>query len=215
MTSPPAPELPEADEPDQPYFVRAKPPSLRAAFIVLACALAVTIGGVAVALVGSVQTGSPTVNGLATPVAGVNLTAVGASSVLSRIQSGGTPPTDVLSSLVLPSGAKILGSTTQDAGIDQFDRSMKFQIDTTKQELLSFYQTELRQARWSLLGTYAVSGSASEVLAQRAGSDGYEWEVGVQIAPINPAVSPALAGDDQTSAEMGLTLRLFEVPDGS
>jgi len=43
VTSPPAPELPEADEPDQPYFVRAKPPSLRAAFIVLACALAALV----------------------------------------------------------------------------------------------------------------------------------------------------------------------------
>ena len=215
MTSPPVRELPEADDPDQPYFVRAKPPSLRAAFVVLACALAVTVGGVAVALVGSLQTGSPTVSGLATPVPGVNLAAVGASGELGRIQSGGTPPADVLDSLVLPNGAKILGSTAQDAGVDQFDRSMRFQIDTTKQELLSFYRTELKRARWSLLGTYPVASSGSEVLAQRSGSDGYEWEVGVQIAPINPSISPSLAGDGQTSAEMGLTLRLFEVPDGS
>ncbi len=80
---------------------------------------------------------------------------------------------------------------------------------------MKFYRTELKRARWSLLGTYPMAGSGTEVLAQRSGSDGYEWEVGVLVNPVDPAISPSLAGDGQTSAVMGLTLRLFEVPDGS
>jgi hypothetical protein len=194
---------------------RAKPPSLRPALVVLACAVVVTFGGFAVALIGSGQSAPPTVTGLATPVPGVNLSAVDASGVLQRISSGGTPPPDILDALVVPVGARIGTTTSQDAGIAQYDRSISFQLSTSSSELVKFYRTELKRARWSLLGTYPMAGSGTEVLAQRSGSDGYEWEVGVLVNPVDPAISPSLAGDGQTSAVMRLTLRLFEVPDGS
>ena len=215
MTTPPETEAELAEETGPPQFHRAKPPSLRAAFVVLACAAIVTFGGFAVALVGDGQSAPATVSGLATAVPGVNLAAVGASGVLQRIASGGTPPSDILGALVVPNGARIEGTTTQDANVDQYDRAMKFQITTTTSELVRFYRAELRRARWSMLGTYPLAGAGTEILAQRAGSDGYEWEVGVLVAPINPSISPSLAGDGQTSAVMGLTLRLFEVPDAS
>jgi hypothetical protein len=194
---------------------RGKSPSLRPALVVLACAAIVTFGGVAVALVGSFQSSPPTVSGLGTPVPGVSLTAIDATGVLQRIASGGTPPADILGALVVPDGAKIGSTTTEDAGVDQYDRSISFQILTTSPQLLKFYTTALKRDRWSLLGTYAIAGQGTEILAQRAGSDGYEWEVGVLVKPDNPAISPSLAGDGQTSAEMRLTLRLFEVSDGS
>lgn len=187
---------------------------MRPALVVLACAVVVTVGGFAVALVGTGQSGPATVTGLATPVPGVSLSAVDASGVLRQIAGGGTPPADILASLVVPSGARIIGTTNQDASVDQYDRSMRFQVTTDSSQLVSFYRTELKRAHWSLLGTYKTSATATEVLAQRAGSDGYEWEVGAEIAPANPSISPALAGDGQTSAVMGLTLRLFEVSDG-
>jgi hypothetical protein len=182
---------------------------------VLACAAVVTLGGGAVALIGSGQAAPATVSGLATPVAGVNLSAVAASAVLQPIVSGGTPPSDIIDTLVVPNGARIMGTTTPDAGIDQYDRSMRFQISTTTDELAKFYRTELTRAHWSMLGTYPLPNAGSEVLAERPGSDGYEWEVGVEMTPVNPSISPSLAGDGQTSAVIGLTLRLFEVPDGS
>lgn len=208
-------ELDASEELTPPEWPRAKPPSLRAAFIVLACAAVVTFGGAAVALIGSNQATPATVTGLASPVPGVSLTAVNASSVLHAITSGGTPPPDILSSLVVPSGSRIMGTTTPDAGVDQFDRSMKFQISTSTSQLSEFYRAELKRGHWSLLGTYPLPNAGTEVLAQRGGSDGYEWEVGVLMTPINPSISPSLAGDGQTSAVIGLTLRLFEEPDGS
>ena len=146
---------------------RAEPPSLRPALVVLACAVVLSFGGFAVALIGGGQAAPSIVTGLGTPVPGVNLSAVGASQVLRRISNGGTPPRDVLEALVVPNGARIVSTTAQDA----------------------------------------------ELLAQRTGSDGYEWEVGVVVTPVNPAISPSLAGDGQTSAVMGLRLRLFVVPD--
>jgi hypothetical protein len=204
-------ELDEGLEPTRAR--RAKPPSLRPALVVLACAVVLSFGGFAIALIGSGQATPPIVAGLGTPVPGVNLSAVGASQVLQRISSGGTPPPDVLGALVVPNGARIVSTTAQDAGVNQYDRSIYFQIDTNSTELLKFYRTELRRARWSLLGTYPLPSAGTEVLAQRIGSDGYEWEVGVAVTAVNPSISPSLAGDGQTSAVTGLRLRLFEVPD--
>lgn len=215
MTTPPDLELQGADELKSPRPGRTRPASLRPALVVLACAAVVTFGGFAVALVGSRQPAPATVSGLATPVPGVSLSAIDASGVLQRIASGGTPPPDILAALAVPNGARIMGTTTQDADVDQYDRAIKLQISTTSGQLLEFYRTELKRARWSLLGTYPLPNAGSELLAQREGSDGYEWEVGVLVTPVNPAISPALAGDGQTSAVMGLTLRLFEVPDAS
>ena len=215
MTTPSGLELEQAEESGPVRPARAKPPSLRGALVVLACAVVITFGGFAVALVGGGQPGPAVVSGLGTPVAGVSLSAVPASAVLRRIAGGGTPPADVLGSLVVPDGARVMGTTTQDASVDQYDRSLKLEVTTTLGELVKFYRVELKRAHWSVLGAYRLPGPGSEVLAQRSSSDGYEWEVGVVVTPANPAISPALAGDGQTSAAVDLTLRLFEVPDGS
>ena len=181
--------------------------------MVLACAVVLSLGGFAVALIGSGQPAPPIVRGLGTPVPGVNLSAVNASAVLQRLVSGGTPPADVLRALVVPDGARIVSTTTQDAGVDQYDRSIYFELDTKSATLVKFYRTELQRARWSVLGAYPLPKGGTEVLAQRAGSDGYEWEVGVVVTTVNPAISPSLAGDAQTSSVIGLRLRLFVVPD--
>lgn len=208
-----AAEMAQAAE--EPRPLHAKPPSLKPALFVLACVAVVSIGGFALALVGNGGAASPTVSGLGIPVPGVNLSAIGAAQVLRRITSAGSPPSDVLDSLVVPNGARIISTTSQDAEVDQYDRSIYFEIDTTSKELLKFYQVELKRARWSPLGTYPLPGAGEELLARRAGSDGYEWEVGVVVTPVNPAISPSLAGGGQTSPTMGLSIRLFQIPDGS
>jgi len=214
VTTPPDLEREGAEQLEPARPAREKAPSLRPALVVLACAVVITFGGYAVSLVGG-GAGPAVVTGLATPVPGISLQAVAAAEVLQRISSGGAPPSDVVGALVVPNGARIMGATAQDAGVDQYDRSLKLQVTTGSGELLKFYKTELKRAHWSVFGTYPLPGSGSEVLAQRASSDGYEWEVGVMVTPVNPAISPSLAGDGQTSAVMGLTLRLFEVPDAS
>ena len=71
----------------------------------------------------------------------------------------------------MPNGARIVSTTAQDAGVDQYDRSIYFQLDTTSpRTLVKFYRTELQRARWSLLGAYPLARGGTEVLAQRAGS---------------------------------------------
>lgn len=200
------------EAPRAPY---GRSPSIRPALVVLACAAVVSFGAFATSFIGSGQPAPPTVTGLATSVPGVSLSAVGATPVLKRITSGGFPPKDVLAALVVPKGARIISTTAEDAGVDQYDRSIYLEIDTTSKELLSFYKVELKRAHWSILGTYPVP-SGHEILGRLAGSDGYEWEVGVVITPVSPGdISPSLAGSGQTSPPMGLRLRIFIPDDGS
>ncbi len=88
---------------------------------------------------------------------GVSLTAVDATGVLQRIASGGTPPADILGALVVPSGAQIVGTTTEDAGVDQYDRSMQLPDHHDFELSSQVLPDELKRARWSLLGTYAIA----------------------------------------------------------
>ncbi len=66
------------------------------------------------------------------------------------------PPTSS-EALVVPNGARILSTTAQDAGVDQYDRSIYFQLDAKSTELVKFYRTELGRAHWTLLGTYPLA----------------------------------------------------------
>ena len=199
---------------EQPRTRHGNPPSVRPALVVLACAVVVSVGGFAVALVGSGSSASKPVTGLEIRVPGVSIRAIAAASTLRRIETAGSPPGDIVDSLVVPVGARVVSTTAEDAGVDQYDRSIYMEVDATPRELAKFYEVELKRGQWSLLGEYPLSGGASEVLGRRAGSDGYEWEVGVVLTPLTPAISPALAGDGQTSPTTGLRLRLFQIPDG-
>lgn len=199
---------------EQPPTRYGKPPSLRPALVVLACAVVVSAGGFVVALVGNGGSASKSVTGLEIRVPGVSIKATEAAPTLRRITSDGSPPGDIVDSLVLPVGARIVSTTAEDAGVDQYDRSIYLDVDATPRELMKFYEVELKRGQWSLLGEYPLSNGANEVLARRAGSDGYEWEVGAVLTPVTPAISPALAGDGQTSPTTGLRLRLFQIPDG-
>lgn len=146
MTTTPELGAERAELPDGPRAPHGRSPSVRPALVVLACAAVVSFGGFAVALIGSGQAGPPTVTGLATPVPGVNLLAVGGAQVLQRISHDGSPPKDVLEALVVPKGARIINTSVQDASIDLYDRSIYFEIDTTSKELLTFYEVELKRS---------------------------------------------------------------------
>jgi hypothetical protein len=143
-------------------------------------------------------------------VPGVNLLAVGAAPVLKRITTDGVPPKNIVDSLVVPKGALVIRTSTQDAGIDQYDRTVYLQIDARSREILRFYAVELKRAHWS--GAGKIFGD--EVIGEKGGTDGYEWDLGVTVTPVSPgAISPSLAGGEQTSPTEGIRLRLFQVAD--
>lgn len=210
MTTTPEVQAQEGEALDATRAPYGRSPSVRPALIVLACAAVVSIGSFGLSLIGS---GSPaaTVSGLGKPVPGVNLLAVDAATVLKRITTDGVPPKNIVDSLVVPKGALVISTSTQDAGIDQYDRSVYLQIDAPSKEILRFYGVELKRADWSGAGKVYDD---KEVIGEKAGTDGYDWEVGVVVTPVSPgAISPSLAGGSQTSPTAGIRLRLFQIAD--
>jgi hypothetical protein len=189
-------------------------PSLKPALVVIACVAVVSFGGFALALFGSSPSSNPPIVGLGKKVPGVSLTALPASRVLDRVSSAGEPPSNIVKSLAVPNGVTVTGVRGNDAGVAQFDRSVLMSSDASVKAVTRFYSVELPRANWSLIGVYRRP-HGTELLAQRAGNDGYEWEVGVDVTSVNPRISPSLAGSDQSAPSTVLRLRLFQIPDGS
>lgn len=190
-----------------PVRSRRAVPSARPALVVVGiAAVLVLLFGVGAALTGSSSPSAPSAPPTA-PVHGVTLRAVAAAPVLHPIERPGTPPADVLRSIVMPAGSSTVSSTPWD-GETQFSAKMGFRLATTQAAVVSFYRAELKARGWSISSVGAAEGTkgATEVLAQRASTDGWYWEIGVVVSPTTFTRTSAA---DSTR----FTMDLFEEPD--
>lgn len=195
-------------------------PSLRPALLVLGlAAFILVLFGVGSAL--TAGSGTPTHAG-ATPqtvpagrtkVAGTTLEAVPAKGELAPLVHGGTPPADVVDALPLPAGStRVAAAPTR--GITLFSASERFTVPATQAAVVAFYRSELAAVHWKIVSVGPARGTANatEVLAQRAGSDGWYWEVGAVVSPTTfPPGSTASAPTGTTP----FTLRLFQLNDAA
>ncbi|HKH87775.1 MAG TPA: hypothetical protein VKA05_03090, partial [Acidimicrobiales bacterium] len=173
--------------------------------------LIVVLGGV-VALLGSSSAHAPAPQaGISVP--GVPFEAVPAGLVLAHIESGKEPPLDIIHSLTVPAVARYEGASDSDANVDQFDRSVTLAVPDTSASVALFYGKELPSGHWAMQFN-GHAGHSLELIAQRNGSDGYQWRVAVMITTVNPELTPALAGYGQTSAS-SVVLTLYQVGDAS
>lgn len=185
---------------------RSRVPSAKPALVVVGiAALLVLLLGIGGVLSGS---GTPTAGKPpGTPVKGTTLRAESATHPLHPIERPGTPPADVLGSLVLPVGSATLSSKPWD-GATQFSGTMTFRLASSQESVVDFYRAELRARGWSKPDVGPAHGKkgATEVLAQRASSDGWYWEVGVVVWPTTFSHS---SGTETTR----FTLDLFQEPE--
>lgn len=192
-------------------------PGLRPALVVVGiAAFVVLVFGVGAALTGG-GTGTPRTSATAvtvpsgpTHVRGTTLLARPAATVLDPIRQPGTPPADIVDSLAVPVGATVVGHTPS-SGITLFDARERFTVPGTQAAVIAFYRAELVAMRWKVtdLGPARGHPGATVVLAQKAGSDGWYWEVGVVVSPTTFG-----AGSGSTGTTP-FVLRLFEVNDAS
>ena len=133
-----------------------------------------------------------------------------AAPALRPIRQAGTPPADIVDTLAVPVGATVVGHTPS-TGITLFDAREHFTVPGAQQSVVAFYRTELAVMKWKVtdVGPAQRPANATEVLAQKAGSDGWYWEVGVVVSPTTFAPG---AG---TSGTTPFVLRLFEVNDAT
>lgn len=183
-------------------------PSLRPALIVLGAAALIFTLGTAIALLGGKTAQTTTLKGLVRPVPGVRLRAVPASSALAHIEASGQPPTNIVAALTVPAGSRYLGARGAAAPLDQFDRSVRLEVGAPGAEVVHFYEVELSRAHWVLAADRSTGAGIHELLGQQAGSDGYQWLVGITITDQSPTVAPALGGGGQSAASCTVEIRL-------
>lgn len=188
--------------------VRRSGPSLRPALVVVAIAAGlILLFGVGAALTGRSSPAPPPVG----QVPGARLAAVQATSALRPIERPGTPPSDVLGALVVPARVTTVASAPWN-GSTQYSAKISFRVPASQEAVVSFYRSELHARGWGSISTGAARGrkGATEVLAQKASSDGWYWEVGVVVSPTTFGSSPGSAADVTR-----FSIELFQVPDSS
>jgi hypothetical protein len=200
----------------------ANRPSVGPALIVVGIAFAIVVGGVALSFAtggwgpGSAGAGSAGGGAATVRAPGSALGGVSASRVLAAVASEGQPPAGIRSSLVVPAGARLTGHADHDNGAGTFDRAVTLAVDASPSQVVTFYRALMPRRGWGLLPQgVARAGQSTELFYERAGADGYYWEVSVTVTPVLPSLSPALGGGDQTAPTSRLVLDVVQVADAA
>jgi hypothetical protein len=204
-------------------------PGLRPALIVLGIAVVLVVGF----SIGELLSGGPAKPGPAAPsvptkVKGTSLLAVSGRAALRPIEGPGEPPGNILRAVALPDGACRVSAEPDDGG-GQYDAQVQFSMPASQGSVIDFYRAEVPALGWQVFSTGSAfdrPGSV-EVLAKKAGDDGWYWEMGVVVSPTtfgsssggscggsstggqSTGAAGAAGGGDTTR----FTLRLFQVSD--
>jgi hypothetical protein len=147
---------------------------------------------------------------------GAVLHAVPARPLLKDITSAGQPPDDLLNALAVPQGSTPVASSALNQGVESYDRSLRFEVPATQQDVISFFRAQLPAQHWRRLsqGPTGTGGTEYLILEQHPASDGLEWNIGVTVAPTffgaqTSASATTVPGSDTTS----FTIELYSVSD--
>jgi len=200
---------------DQPAPVRRSPSKGPALVVVgIAAGLLLIFGALAVASsLGKASTVGPT---KPVKVKGTTLLAVPAAKALKPIELPGTPPANIIDALVVPEGATVVSVTKNSTSTTQYDEQMRFSVHAPEAAVVDFYRVELAVKGWSTPSVGSASGLSGgvEVLAQKAGDDGWYWEAGAIVSPTSFDIKSVAGSSKGTGAESTeFTLRLFQVSD--
>ncbi len=192
--------------------------SLRPALVVLAVVAVIIVGGGLLAIFSGSTAKSNDRSTVPSRliVEGVQFSL--ARTTLLNTEHGPLIPGDVISSLAIPLGAKLTRVVNLDNGNGPFDRQVDLVSTVSRSQLLTAYTTLLNEYGWRQSGTETMAGrsgsSAIELLAQRASSDGYNWEVGVTLTVGTPITAVTASANRQPRASL-IAMRLLQVPEGN
>lgn len=192
-------------------------PPVKPAAIVFGIILALFLVGVIVDGISSSHGGSsgprPSTADASVPGTG-GLVAIGASPLLRPIVTPGQPPADVLAAVVVPRGTTAIAGSARQRGVGLYDASLDVQLPAAEAPAITFFRRELAAGHWRTLSSGATGDGGFQLLAQHPGSDGYQWELGLTMAPTS--FTSAVAG---VAAPAGgvtrTTIRLYALSDQS
>jgi hypothetical protein len=193
------------DRPSRPPGPSAKP----ALIVVGIAALVLLIGGIGAALTSSGSAAPPAAHSLPT-APGAGITAVAGRPDLAPLEMGGQPPGDILNVVALPKGTVVTAGSATNNGIGLYDHSLSFTIPRSEQKVIDFFRAELKALKWQIVsqGPPPNNVPGYRIVGQHPSSDGYEWEIGVTVAPTTFGTGAQAALETTSYA-----VRLFAVTD--
>lgn len=206
-------EAPGRSAPLPPERTRRRTPSVGPALIVVGLAVFILIlFGLGSILSGN-STPPPVASSKPQKVPGTPLLAVAADPVLRPIEVPGSPPANITANLTVPQGTRALGHVGAAGSTSQYDAHVDLSVNGSQGAVVAFYRAELPVQGWKIVSVGPVQNQpqAVEVLGQKAGADGWYWEIGAVVEPTTFPSSSAPATAESTR----FTLRLFQRSDES
>ena len=205
----------DASEPSRERLTRV---SLRPALIVVAIVAVIVVGGGLLAIFSG--KGTKTKDAAAVPsrliVEGVTFGQ--ARATLLKTEHSPLIPEDIISSLAIPVDARLTGVVDLDDGNGPFDRQVNLASAAAQSQLVQAYSTLLDEYGWRQSGAKTTAGptgsKGTQLLAQHASRDGYNWEVGVTIT-IGAHVNATMPPIDPRLRRTHIAMRLLQVPEGN
>lgn len=136
---------------------------------------------------------------------------VAAAPALASVLQPGIPPKDIVASLRFPVGASFereLRAGGSRGG--SFDGYVEVKSNLTQGWLYAFFRDQLNRRGWEVFNQGSISRQRVEVLARRAGGDGFMWQLGVDISPSRFIPN----ADGTVTQSTTFTYRLFQLGGG-
>jgi hypothetical protein len=143
-------------------------------------------------------------------VAGTPLRAKPAVKDLRPIIVSGQPPGNIINAVSVPVGASRTSSENNTAaGQGDYSAQITLSIDQSQTAVANFYKLDMKKQGWqsSTTGPADHHPGSLEVLAKKAGSDGFYWEMAAVVSPTTFGPKAPAAG------VTSFTLELFQQPD--
>jgi hypothetical protein len=117
-------------------------------------------------------------------VTGSSLRAQPAATDLKVIIVSGQPPGNIINAVGIPVGAVRVGHQSNSTAAQEYDAQITLRSDASQGALETFYMQLLKQKGWQIFDTGPAANhpGALEVLAKKAGSDGFYWELGAVVS---------------------------------
>lgn len=183
--------------------------SMRPAMLVVGLAALIVIGFIAIGFATNGPAAQTNDSKAIKVIAGTSLRAQPAAPDLSVITKAGEPPSNILNAVSVPVGARRVSAQNNGSAANQFDSQIGLVSDASQVALRNFYQADMKHLGWKIedVGPADHDPGALEVLGQKAGSDGFYWEMGAVVSATTFGANAPPAGQTK------FTIRLLQEPD--
>ena len=142
-------------------------------------------------------------------VPGTPLRAQPAVKDLKVITVSGEPPGNIINAVSVPEVARRTSYRDNSVSAQQYDAQITLRADDSQAAVLNFYNKDLKKQGWQIFSTGPADHhpGSLEVLAKKAGSDGFYWQMGAVIG------ATTFGADAPAAGSTSFTIELFQEPD--